>query len=94
MSVQVSRNSAVDVVPLKDETVLFQPQANRFCLLNVTASFLWHQLERPRTIHELADELCNCFEGVSREDAIRDVEATVSELGSVNCVVLSETNLP
>lgn len=90
MSMQVSRHPAVDVLPLKDETVLFQPQANRFCLLNATASFLWHQLERPRTIHELAEELCNGFVGVSREDAIRDVEATVSELSSVECLVLSE----
>jgi len=86
----VSRNPDVDLAPMKNESVLFQPQTNKFCLLNVTAAFLWNQLERPCTIAELAQELCNHFDGVTIPDATRDVERTVDELLSQKCLELSQ----
>jgi Coenzyme PQQ synthesis protein D (PqqD) len=90
MSVQVSRNPAVDLAPMKNESVLFQPQTNKFCLLNVTAAFLWNQLERPCTVPELAQKLCDHFEGVSIPEATRDVERTVNELLSLKCLESSQ----
>jgi hypothetical protein len=86
MSLRVSRNPAVDLAPMKNESVLFQPQTNKFCLLNGTAAFLWNQLEQPCTVPELAQELCDHFDGVSIPDAIRDVERIVNELLSLKCL--------
>jgi len=90
MSLKVSRNPTVDLAPMKNESVLFQPQTNKFCLLNATAAFLWNQLERPCTVAELAQELCDHFEGVSLTEAIRDVEQTVNELLSLQCLTSSQ----
>ena len=90
MSVQVSRNPSVDFAPMKHESVLFQPNTNQFCLLNATATFLWTQLDQPRSVSELADRLCECFDAANMNDALRDVEKMVEELRSLECVVLSK----
>ena len=89
MAAKMSRNPAVDFAPMKNEGVLFQPQTNQFCLLNVTATFLWNQLERPCTISELAQMLCEDFDGNNFTEAIRDVEQAVTELRSLNCLTSS-----
>jgi len=90
MGAQVSRNPSVDFVPMKQESVLFQPKTNQFCLLNATATFLWTQLDQPRSVSELADKLCQRFDAVNMNDALRDVEKVVEELRSLECVVSSE----
>ena len=90
MSVQVSRNPSVDFAPMKNESVLFQPKTNQFCLLNATATFLWTQLDQPRSISELADRLCQRFDAVNMTEAVRDVEKVVEELRTLECLVSSE----
>jgi len=90
MPVTVSRSSAVDFAPMKNESVLFQTQTNQFCLLNVTATFVWGQLDQPCTIFEIAEKLCDHFDGVSLTEAIRDVEQTVNQLMSLKCLTSSE----
>jgi hypothetical protein len=90
MSLRLSRNPAVDLAPMKNESVLFHPQTNQFCLLNATAAFLWNQLERPCTVSELARKLCDHFDGVTLTEAIQDVERTVSELLSLKCLTSSQ----
>ena len=89
MAVTVSRNPAVDFAPMKNESVLFQPQTNQFCLLNVTATFVWAQLEVPSTISEIAQQLCDHFDGVSLTEAIQDVAQTVDQLRSLNFLTSS-----
>ena len=83
---RVSRNPAVDFAPVTNECVLFQPQTNQFCLLNSTATFVWSQLDQPCTTSELAQTLCDHFDGVSFSEAIQDVELTVNELLSLKCL--------
>ena len=90
MYVQVSRSPSVDFAPMKNESVLFQPKTNQFCLLNATATFLWTQLDQPRSVSELADRLCQRFDAVNMDDALRDVEKLVEELRSLECLVSSE----
>jgi hypothetical protein len=89
MAHKMSRNPAVDFAPMKNESVLFQPQTNQFCLLNVTATLLWNQLDRPCTVSELAQTLCDHFDGINFTEAIRDVEQSVNELLSLNCLTAS-----
>ena len=90
MSFQVSRNPSVDFAPMKNECVLFQPKTNQFCLLNATATFLWTQLDQPRSVSELADRLCQRFDAITMNDALRDVEKMVEELRSLECVASSK----
>lgn len=89
MAVKLLRNPIVDVAPMKNESVLFQPQTNQFCLLNATATFIWNQLERPHSFSELAQTLCDQFDGVSAPEAIQDVERVVNELLSLNFLTSS-----
>ena len=86
MSLIVARNPEVDLAPMKNESVLFQPQTNKFCLLNSTAAFLWNQLAQPCTVSELAEKICDHFDGVTLTKATRDVEQTVNELLSLKCL--------
>lgn len=90
MPVQISRNPTADFAPMKSESVLFQPTTNKFCLLNAPATFLWNQLDRPRTVSELADRLCQHFDSVSAAEATRDVEKLIEELRSLECVISAE----
>jgi hypothetical protein len=90
MTQVVSRNPTVDLAPMKNESVLFQPQTNKFCLLNVTAAFLWNQLERPCTVSELAEKVCSHFDGVTLQQAVPDVEMIVNELLSLKCLESSQ----
>ena len=75
---------------MKNESVLFQPKTNQFCLLNATATFLWSQLDHPRSVSELAQRLSQQFDCVTMAEALRDVEKLVNELRSLECVVSSE----
>jgi hypothetical protein len=91
MQLQVSRNRAVDLAPMKDESVLFHPDINKFCLLNTTAAFLWNQLEKPHTIPELGQLLTDHFDSVSITEATRNVEGVVNELLALKCLESSQT---
>jgi hypothetical protein len=88
---KVSRNPIVDFAPMKNESVLFQPKANQFCLLNATATFVWSRLDQPRSVSELANVLCERFDSISLPEAECDVERLVEQLLSLECVVPSET---
>ena len=89
---KLSRNPAVDFVPMKNESVLFQPQTNQFCLLNTTAAFVWNELEHPRTVSDHASALCDHFDSIGLTDAISDVEQTVNELLSLGFLVPSQSS--
>jgi hypothetical protein len=90
MEFRVSRNSAVEFAPMKNEGVLFEPKTNRFCLLNGTATFLWSLLDQPRSVSELANILCDRFDSVSLAEAKCDAEKMVEQLLSLECLVSSQ----
>ena len=75
------------MAPMKDETVLFNPENNKFCVLNITAALLWERLEEPKTEAELLIALEENFEGVDKDTAEKDLQRTLSELADVACVI-------
>jgi len=87
MSNLYSRCPSIEMAPLQEETILFNPAKNQFCVLNRTASFLWSQLATPTSTDALAAKLCQSFSGVGMEDALRDADMTVKEMISLNFVV-------
>jgi hypothetical protein len=86
-----SRNAAVESAPMRNESVLFNPANNKFCLLNTTAALLWTKLETPQTVGELATTFERHFDGVDSAKASRDIEAALAQLMEVDCVVLTLT---
>jgi hypothetical protein len=79
MEERFHRNPDVEVAPLRSEIVLFNPQNNKFCVLNKSASVLWDSLKEPRTVGELASDLCHCFD-VGEDSALHDAQAAVQQL--------------
>ena len=80
------------MAPLQEETILFDPEKNNFCLLNRTAAFIWNQLAAPLSSRELGARVCESFSGVALEDAVRDANGALEEMRSLNFVI--EESLP
>lgn len=59
----------------------------RMVMLNETGTVLWAYLDRPRSLSELADKLCEDFE-VDGAEAARDCRAFVEQLGARGLVRL------
>jgi Coenzyme PQQ synthesis protein D (PqqD) len=87
MSLVYRRCSTIEMAPLQDETILFDPQKNQFCLLNRTAAFLWNQLATPASPHALGMKLCENVSGVTLESAVRDANSALQEMRSLDMVV-------
>jgi len=68
---------------MRSESLLFDPVANKFVLLNETATFLWERLETPASASQLADDLSMAFEGVESGEAQRHVEELLQRLGGL-----------
>jgi hypothetical protein len=81
------RSPTIEMAPLQDETILFDPQKNQFCLLNRTASFIWNQLATPASSHALGSKICQSFSGVALDNAVRDANGVLEEMRSLNFVV-------
>lgn len=87
MSTAYVRNSSIEMAPLQDETILFDPAQNRFCVLNRAASFIWNQLSTAQATDTLVAEICGSFSGVSVEVALPDTNRAVQELLSLKFLV-------
>ena len=81
------RSPAIEMAPLQEETILFDPQNNKFCLLNRTAAFLWNQLATPASSEALCAKICESFSGVAPENAVRDTRSALEEMRSLNFVI-------
>jgi hypothetical protein len=81
------RNTAVEAAPLKDESVLFNPGTNKFCLLNTTMAFIWTKLEQQSTADQISGEIVKTFDGVSETEARSDVERALSQMLELGLLV-------
>ena len=72
---------------MKDETVLFNPGNNKFCVLNRTAALIWEWLESPRSEQDIVAALCERFRAAPPAQVEGDVQAALHELRSIECVV-------
>jgi hypothetical protein len=71
---------------MQDETILFNPTTNKFCVLNASAALVWQSLETPQPAGALARQLCESFAGVTADEALRDVETTLGQLQALSLV--------
>lgn len=75
------------MAPMKDETVLFNPGNNKFCVLNRTAAMIWGWLETPRSEADLVAALSERYRGAAKDRIEGDVQAALRELRDIECVV-------
>ncbi|HYH07651.1 MAG TPA: PqqD family protein [Thermoanaerobaculia bacterium] len=81
------RKIDVETAPLQNDSIVFHPGQNRFCILNRTSSFIWQRLESPATPAMIATELSSSFAGITPADALQDVQQALSTLLSLDLVV-------
>jgi|SRR5258708_1557861 hypothetical protein len=89
-----ARTSYIEEAPLQDETILLQPAAKSFCLLNRTAAFIWKEMSSTYSSELIARKLQAAFEGVSAEQAVKDVKSTLQNLVALGFVNALETDVP
>ena len=71
---------------MKDESILYVPSAECYCVLNPSAAALWKALSSPKTEDELAALLCEEFDGVTPDSALSDVKTVLAEMGEMSIV--------
>ena len=81
------RNAAVEAAPLKDESVLFNPGTNKFCLLNKTMAFIWSSLETSSSSQQISTRIVENFAGVTESEARSDVERALSQMLELGLLV-------
>lgn len=86
------RNPTIESSSMRAESLLFDPDSNKFCLLNETAAFLWERLAEPATTAELVSEVCGTFEGVEAAQAERDVKEWLSRLDELSFVAVETSS--
>ena len=87
MSTVYRRSATIEMAPLQEETILLDPQNNKFCLLNRTAAFIWNQLATPASPDALGAKICESFSGVALENAVRDTRGALEEMRTLNFVI-------
>jgi hypothetical protein len=86
MAVRFARASSVEAAPMQGETILFNSETNTFCVLNASAAVVWNELETPKDAVVLAARICEAFDGVTIEQAQKDVESALKEFASLSLV--------
>jgi hypothetical protein len=89
-----ARVGNVEEAPLQDETILLQPAAKTFCLLNRTAAFIWKEMSETYSSELIARRLQATFEGVSADQAVKDVKLTLQNLVALGFVNALTTDVP
>lgn len=74
------RSPGIEASPLQEESILFDPATNRFCLLNRTAAFLWERLDAPASADDLVLAVCEAFDGADHGRVAPDVHSTLAQL--------------
>lgn len=80
------RNPAAETAPLGAGLVVLEPNARKFCALNVTSTFVWSRLKEPASPEQLAKEISEHFQDISETDALRDVQAIIEEMSTLGII--------
>ncbi len=78
-AVSVTRREGVMAERLLEETVILDPDSDRYARLNPTGRWVWEQLGAPRTLADLAAGLAAEFE-IDEPRALADVTAFVRDM--------------
>lgn len=87
MTQRYQQNPAVETAPLEHGLMLLEPTARKFCALNFASCVIWARLQEPASPEQLAQHITDTFQGVSKDDALRDVEEIIQEMTSLGIVV-------
>jgi hypothetical protein len=81
----LQRNPEQLFTMIDDEVVMLNIKHEEYLNLNNHASYIWIQLEIPRSFDELTDLLCNVYD-VEKEVCIQDSQEFIIELVEKNII--------
>ena len=84
----LKRHPEAESHPSGERVVVFHKSTKNSIVLNPTGSWLWEQLEQPRSRQELVDRLVERYPDVERQRLADDMEVYLRELTD-NEVVIS-----
>ncbi|MFN0160565.1 MAG: PqqD family protein [Burkholderiales bacterium] len=95
MGRRYKKNPAIELAPLEHEAILFDPQTNKFMVLNRTSAFVWENLSEDRNVDDIAVAMCASFSGVGLPEARNDIEQILGEMASYGIIIgiLDHSNL-
>ena len=73
------QNKSIACRVIDGTAILIRPDSAHVKALNRTGTRIWELLAEPRSLEELADDLCGRFE-IDRETALADAKAFLEEL--------------
>jgi hypothetical protein len=73
-------NPEIVVEKEDDGILLFNPDTGEIKILNETGAFLYERLNGKNSLASVIGDLCNSFDGISREEAEKDIAELVEEL--------------
>lgn len=76
---RLRRNDTLPCQEIGGRAVIVCPARRELHQLDETATFLWHLMDRPRSVGELAEALCEEFD-VDPERAERDIRSFLGDL--------------
>lgn len=76
----LSRHAQTETIPSGDRVVVYQTRTQASIVLNPTGSWLWNQLESPKTLEWLIESLGREHPEVDSATLRSDVEAYVTEM--------------
>jgi len=91
MSERYQRVSDVEIAPMQDETILYHPTTQQFCVLNGTAAFLWERLGTPTTAEALAASVAEGFADADPSRVAEDVESALQQFRDLEFITMAST---
>ena len=80
------RTEGIEGAPMRDESILYVPSSEAYCVLNRPAAALWEALATPSTEDQLAALLVDQFDGATMEGAMSDVRAALEQMHEMSLV--------
>lgn len=86
MAKTFARTEGIEDAPMRDESILYVPSAEAYCVLNQSAAAMWEALKTPMSEDQLANVLVTQFEGATIEGALADVRTALEQMREMSLV--------
>lgn len=85
MSARFRKSGKVPWRIIEGEAILVSTRSQQVLYLNESATEVWKVLDEDKSLEEIVDHLCACFE-IARDQAEQDVLACIGELRDLGAV--------
>jgi hypothetical protein len=82
------QREGLTIVSAGDETLIYDPPADKVHVLNPTALLIWQQCDGKHTPEEIADNLKSRFASVEDRDLLADVKVVLQEFIEANLITI------